>query len=124
VVKFCEKKEIGLTRAMIQNYIRHGLVPPPLNKRVYTHKHLAALVLIGFLKTVFDMDTVKAALCPLMDEEGLSLADYAAIIKKWTEITDHWKSHMPKILKDETPKDITRLALMIHAMDVKELAGG
>ena len=111
-VKFCEKKGLNLTRAMIQNYIRHGLVPPPVSKRFYTHKHLAALVLINYMKTVFDMDTIKENFCPLMDDEGLPLDVYNGIIKKWAELTAQWKKYVAKRVEDT---DVSKLALMVHA---------
>jgi DNA-binding transcriptional MerR regulator len=122
VVKFCDKKELGLTRAMIQNYIRHGLLPPPVDKRRYTHKHLAVLALIGCLKPVFDMDTIKAAIGPLIKGEGLEPEAYRSVIKKWAEITAHWEAYMPGVVKGGAPRDISRLGLMLHAADVKLLA--
>jgi len=82
LMKFFEKKNIGITRAMIQNYIRDGLLPSPLNKRFYTHKHLAALVMIDRLKTVFDMPTIQRALKPYMDDEGLPLDKYSELMEK------------------------------------------
>ena len=85
VMKFCEKKGIGITRAMIQNYIRDGLLPSPQNKRLYTHNHLAAMVLIERLKTVFDIPSIKKALEPHMDETGLPIETYARLWEK-TEI--------------------------------------
>jgi DNA-binding transcriptional MerR regulator len=122
VVKFCEKKELGITRAMVQNYIRLGMLPPPVRKRIYTHKHLTALSLIGRMKSVFDMDTIKTALCPLMDDEGLELDIYQQIIKKWSEITVHWKKTMPSVITKDAAPEISRLALMAHAADVQILA--
>jgi DNA-binding transcriptional MerR regulator len=100
---------------MIQNYIRHGLVPPPKDKRLYTHKHLAALFLIGYLKTAFDMDTIKEKICPLMDENGLPLDVYGEIIKKWAEISAQWKKHVAKTINDSS---VDRLALMAHAAEL------
>ena len=85
VIKFCEKKGLRITRAMIQNYIRAGLLPPPVNKRLYTHKHLALLAVIDRLKTVFDIPAIGAALAPFTDDEGLPLDIYAEITKK-TEV--------------------------------------
>ena len=76
VLKFCEKKDVGITRGMVQNYIRDGLMPSPVGKRYYTHKHLAALVMIDRLKTVFDMPTIQKTLVPFMDDEGLPLEIY------------------------------------------------
>ena len=82
LIKFFEKKEMGLTRGMVQNYIRVGLLPPPVDKRFYTHKHVAALVVICKLKTVFDMPTIQKTLVPLMDNEGMSLEVYSQLFDK------------------------------------------
>ena len=80
VLKFCQRKNLNITKGMIQNYIRDGLLPSPSNKRQYTHKHLAALVLIYRLKTVFDMPTIREAMLPFMDQEGVSIEDYQSIV--------------------------------------------
>ena len=92
LIKFFEKKEIDLTRGMVQNYIRDGLLPPPADRRFYSHKHIAALVIICKLKTVFDMHTIRLTLAPMMDHEGLSLDLYSqlldnvqSLIAKFTE---------------------------------------
>ena len=90
VMKFFEKKGIGITRAMIQNYVRDGLLPPPVNKRIYTHKHLAALITIDRLKTVFDMPTIHAILMPHIDNEGLPLAAYEQLMQKTEALTSKW----------------------------------
>ena len=90
LLKFCEKKGLGITRAMIQNYIRDGLLPPPVDKRKYTHKHLAAIVIIELLKTVFDMPAIKDVLTPYMDEEGLPVEEYNRIITELGVIMDTW----------------------------------
>jgi len=82
VVEFFERKDVGITRAMIQNYIRAELLPPPVNGRLYTHKHLAALVMIDKLKTVFEIGTIKEALMPFMDDEGLPLEIYTELFTK------------------------------------------
>ena len=82
LIKFFEKKEMNLTRGMVQNYIRDGLLPPPIEKRFYTHKHIAALVIICKLKSVFDIPTISKTLVPLMDEEGLPLELYSSYLGK------------------------------------------
>jgi DNA-binding transcriptional MerR regulator len=81
VLTFFERKGMALTRAMVQNYIRLGLLPPP-NGRIYTHKHLAALVLIDKLKSCFGMDEIRDTLRPLMDDEGLPLDTYTTLLAK------------------------------------------
>jgi len=92
LLKFCQKKEIGITRGMIQNYIRDGLLPPPVNKRQYTHNHLAALVLIDRLKTVFDIPTIQAVLLPHMDETGVPIDTYFELADKVESLADQWAS--------------------------------
>ena len=88
LIKFFEKKEMSLTRGMVQNYIREGLLPPPVEKRFYTHKHIAALVMICKLKTVFDIPTIRKTLVPLMDDEGLPLELYSSFIGKIPNLLD------------------------------------
>ena len=82
LIKFFEKKKMSLTRGMVQNYIRDGLLPPPAGKRFYTHKHIAALVVICKLKTVFDIPTIQKSLVPLMDDEGLPLEIYSQLMDR------------------------------------------
>ena len=86
LIKFFEKKEMSLTRGMVQNYIRDGLLPPPVDKRFYTHKHIAALVVICKLKTVFDIPTIQKTLVPLMDNEGLPLETYTLMFNKTSNL--------------------------------------
>lgn len=124
VIKFCEKKELAVTRAMIQNYIRDGLLPPPVSKRYYTHKHLAALVLIDYLKTVFGIPEIKAALVPLMDAEGLPLETYAMLVHKLDTLSAFWKEEMaPRFFEKSVPQIQSLLLLMTHAADLKALCG-
>lgn len=123
VVKFFEKKVIGVTRPMIQNYIRDGLLPAPVNKRFYSHKHLAALVIIDYVKTVLPIDEVKAALQPFMDDEGLSLETYAWLISALNEVSARWRETVaPVIFNNETPTIKSALLLAAHAADMRALS--
>ena len=98
---------------MVQNYIRDGLLPPPVNKRIYTHKHLAALVMINHLKTVFEIAEIKAALLPYMDGEGMPLDIYNELLVSLYSITEHWKEHILPLFQNEN------ILLMAHAADLK-----
>jgi len=102
---------------MIQNYIRDGVLPPPVNKRFYTHKHLATLVLIDRLKTVFDIPTVKAALQPYMDDEGVAISDYTAILGKLTNVTAAWQQSVAPQVATESDGGI--LLSMMFAAELK-----
>jgi len=116
VVTFFERKEITVTKSMIQNYVRDGLLPPPVNKRYYTHKHLAALALIDSLKTVYEMTAIKAVLSPLMDEEGIPLETYQYCIQKTGEMALSWQKNVAQIFADEL------IFLMAHSVDLKDEA--
>ena len=120
VIKFCEKKALPLSRAMIQNYIRDGLLPPP-NKRMYTHKHLAALVMIYRLKAVYDIPAIKEALTPHMDDEGLPVETYKWLMSKQKEARDLWLAHVAPNIATE-PEDSQGLLVMTHVADIKHVA--
>jgi DNA-binding transcriptional MerR regulator len=117
VMKFCEKKELTITRAMIQNYVRDKLLPPPVNKRLYTHKHLAALVMINRLKTVFDIPAIREALTPFMDEEGLPLEAYTEMQNKIGYLTQKWLFINKEMLAAEN--DGGTLLTMVCAAELK-----
>jgi DNA-binding transcriptional MerR regulator len=93
VLKFCEKKEMQITRGMIQNYIRAGVMPPPIEKRFYTHKHIAVLAMIENLKTVFEISKIKEALSPHTDEEGLPLEIYFELIQNAQKLMSDFGKH-------------------------------
>jgi len=120
VIKFCEKKELPVSRPMVQNYIRDGLLPPPVNKRMYTHKHLAALVVICRLKTVYDMPAIKSALTPHMDDEGLPIETYRWMMGKQKEALDLWLTNVaPNIAAEDEGNH--GLLIMAHVVDVKNV---
>lgn len=122
VLKFCERKNMGITRGMVQNYIRDGLLPPPVNKRVYTHKHLAALAMIDRLKTVFDMPTIKEALLPYLDDEGLPTEVYATVMEKLATMEAQWQASVAPGLAAEA--DGGTLLSMTFATEIKNTITG
>ena len=117
VLKFCERMNMGITRGMVQNYIRDGLLPPPVNKRLYTHKHLAALAMIGRLKAVFDMPTIKEALAPYMDEEGLPMEVYEGLMQKLASMETRWQAAFAGELGEESDGGL--LVTMTFATELK-----
>ncbi|MCL2216531.1 MAG: DUF1836 domain-containing protein [Defluviitaleaceae bacterium] len=120
VLKFCEKKGLGITRAMIQNYIRDGLMPPPVRKRFYTHKHLTVLVMIDRLKTVFDIPTIQKALKPYMDKEGLPLEAYSSLMEKTGGLVQAWLNATSEALSSEGDGGV--LLTMTCATELKSLS--
>lgn len=47
-----------ITSTMINNYVKHGIVTAPVKKK-YTKRHLAYLVVVCILKTVYSMDEIS-----------------------------------------------------------------
>ena len=121
VIKFCEKKALPVSRAMIQNYIRDGLLPTPINKRIYTQKHLAALAIICKLKQLYDIPTIKAALAPHMDQEGLPLETYKWLVQKLNHNMDIWLKNVAPNIASE-PEGSHNLLIMSHAADIAAIA--
>ena len=117
VIKFLEKKGLAVSRAMVQNYIRDGLLPPPVDKRKYTHKHLAALVIITRLKAVFEIRQVKEVLAPLLDDEGLPLEVYRWLTGKTEDLAKIWNEQVGTAIKSET-SGMQLLLFMNHAVSI------
>ena len=46
-----------MTKTMINNYVKKGVVSPPIKKK-YTKEHLAHLIVVSFLKLVYSMDEI------------------------------------------------------------------
>ncbi|MCL2362122.1 MAG: DUF1836 domain-containing protein [Defluviitaleaceae bacterium] len=119
IIKFCEKKGLEVSRAMIQNYIRAGLLSPPAN-RLYTQKHLAALVVILRFKSLFDIQTIKQVLAPHMDEEGLPIETYKWLVEKQKYVMELWAEKIAPVIAAE-PEDRQHLLLMAHIADINDL---
>ena len=119
VIKFCEKKHISISRPMIQNYIRDGLLPPPMG-RTYTQKHLAAIAIIHRLKTVYDIPAIKEAIAPHIDNEGLPLETYKWLIEKLNANLDIWIKSVAQNIANE-PDSKQNLLLMAHVTDIKNI---
>ena len=56
----------SLTASMINNYVKMGMIPPPVRKR-YTRMHLAYLVMICVLKPVLPLADINRLLVSAVD---------------------------------------------------------
>lgn len=48
----------SLTPSMVNNYVKNDILPPP-NKKKYEREHIAILIVISFLKSVFSISEIK-----------------------------------------------------------------
>ncbi len=53
-----EKDEKLVTKTMINNYVKHGVIKPPVNKK-YSKEHTASLFVIFILKEVYSISDIK-----------------------------------------------------------------
>lgn len=85
VIVFLESKLSGLlegkdrviTPAMVNNYVKLGLIPKP-DKKKYSRRHLAYLVVITLLKELFSISQVKDAIQLQTAREGGAQPAYDA----------------------------------------------
>ena len=114
VVTFLTRRGLVITKSMIQNYVRDGLLRPPVNKRYYTHKHLANLALIDYLKKSYEMSEIRTVLKPFMDDEGISTEMYLAWVNKTEELAAQWRTQVaPLFLHTQEAKLLLMLIVWI-----------
>ncbi|MCI8384449.1 MAG: DUF1836 domain-containing protein [Clostridia bacterium] len=53
-----EKEEKIITKTMINNYVKHNVIKPPVNKK-YNKEHIASLFVIFVLKEVYSIHDIK-----------------------------------------------------------------
>lgn len=53
-----EEKEPLMTKTMINNYVKKGIIRPPIKKK-YTKEHVAYLLVIALLKQVFSIQEIS-----------------------------------------------------------------
>lgn len=105
VVKFFEKQGKTFTKTMIQNYVRVGVLPPPLEKRYYTRNHLIFLTLIDSLKNVYSLEEIKTILTPvrnnpdIFDDDMIQAMDiFKGYIEMKKSVLSHWENTLPKLV--------------------------
>ena len=146
VVRFFERHGLDFTKTMIQNYVRVGVIPPPVDKRYYVKNHLILLTLIHHLKSIYSLDDIKRLLRPVsrdLDTFEDDVIDVAAIYDIYIELCHRairkWEKELPDLISavrdrvdnrdsiGESERDtanffITVLTLMAQSIATKQLA--
>lgn len=104
VVKFFEKQGRSFTKTMIQNYVRVGVLPPPVDKRYYTQNHLVLLTLIDNLKDIYSLEEIRTVLAPIRNNPDVFEDDIIKttdVYKNYTTMRkkslDKWKESLPQL---------------------------
>lgn len=104
VVKFFEKQGRSFTKTMIQNYVRVGVLPPPVDKRYYTKNHLILLTLIDNLKAIYSLEEIRTVLEPIRNNPDIFEDDiikttdvYKNYLTMRKETLSAWKESLPQL---------------------------
>ena len=73
IYKKSEKDKV-ITKTMIGNYIKHNMLPRPVNKK-YSKDHLILLTLIFYLKGTFQMEEIEKIMKPLIENYNSQFDD-------------------------------------------------
>jgi hypothetical protein len=73
VYKKSEKDKV-ITKTMIGNYVKHSMLPRPVNKK-YSKDHLILLTLIFYLKGTFQMEEIEKIVKPLIENYNSQFDD-------------------------------------------------
>lgn len=147
VVKFFEKQGRSFTKTMIQNYVRVGVLPPPIDKRYYTRNHLILLTLIDNLKVIYSLEEIRTLLEPVRNNPEIFEDDIIKakdVYKNYVDMRkatlSRWKESLPKLFDDvdkllnedgvrEEEKNIATsfmiaLTIMAETIAMKDLING
>lgn len=76
-----------LTKTMINNYTKAGILMPPKNKK-YNKQHIVLLIIIYYLKQILSIDDIHALLSPILknmettEDDVISISDiYSTFLK-------------------------------------------
>lgn len=69
VIFFFERQGVDITRTMVQNYVRVGILPPLVGKRYYSKKHIVFLALVYILKDTYSLEELKNMFAYLAAEQ-------------------------------------------------------
>lgn len=100
----------GLTAAMVNNYVKLGVMPPPVKKK-YTRVHLAHLIMICLLKASLPIELIKnLILSSLKGQDEREVYDHFC-----EEFEASAKSAAEAALTDEGAAKVYRAALRAQA---------
>lgn len=119
VVKFFERQGRSFTKTMIQNYVRVGVLPPPVDKRYYTKNHLILLTLVDNLKAIYSLEEIKTVLEPIRNNPDIFEDD----IIKTTDVYKNYLAMRKDMLnqwKDSLPEMFDNIERRIEEDQVKE----
>ena len=68
-----DTKDKVVTKTMINNYVKHGILTPPINKK-YNRTHLARLIVICILKQVYSINDINSLIDLALETSGIEIS--------------------------------------------------
>jgi len=99
VVRFFERQGLNFTKTMIQNYVRVGIIPPPVEKRYYIKKHLILLAMIDNLKDIYSLEEIGKLFKPIMRNVEIFDDDVMDMVRVYSEFQSIYSDSMQGLLK-------------------------
>lgn len=106
-----DEQDKVLTKTMINNYTKAGLVMPPVNKK-YNQRHVILLILIYYLKNILSINDIKRLFEPVLnnistpEDDLISLEDiYSTFLEvKNIELASFYENMIKKsnMIKEKT----------------------
>lgn len=116
-----------LTKTMINNYTKEGLIAPPVKKK-YSREHIIRLIMIYHLKATLSIADIGSLLKAIPQERSLEAYDGFVRLQEMEKniATEALKSSLDKITihteNDEETAVMTILMLVLEANCRKQLA--
>lgn len=96
------EKDKVITKTMIGNYVKHNMLPRPVNKK-YSKDHLILLTLIFYLKGSFQMEEIEKIVKPLIDNYNSAFdekIDLSSLYEGILEVQAKELASLPKSISD------------------------
>lgn len=82
------KEDKVITKTMINNYVKHGILKPPVNKK-YNKTHIARLIVICILKQVYSINDINALIKLALETSGIEISynKFCIVVEKCIDAT-------------------------------------
>lgn len=83
-----DKDDKVITKTMINNYVKHGILTPPVNKK-YSKAHLAKLIVICILKQVYSINDIDSLITLAIETSGIEVSynKFCVLVEKCIDST-------------------------------------
>lgn len=126
-----DEKEVALTKTMINNYTKSGILMPPKKKK-YSRQHMVLIILTYYLKQILSINDIQMLFSPLVNEiksgenydRDLENMYNGFLDIEKSEIDDFRSTFYDRItekgrLDDKSDKDLNQLIVIVLSLVVK-----